>query len=47
VRWLPLADIGAWDAALRGDAFLYPQLERIRATLAGHARDPSRNGEAS
>lgn len=33
VRWLPLADIGEWDADLRGDPFLCPQLERIRAAL--------------
>jgi 8-oxo-dGTP pyrophosphatase MutT (NUDIX family) len=33
VRWLPLADREEWDAALRGDPFLYPQLVRIRAAL--------------
>ena len=33
VRWLPLAAIDEWDAALRSDAYLYPQLERIRAAL--------------
>jgi hypothetical protein len=33
VRWLPLADSEEWDAALRGDPFLCPQLERIRAAL--------------
>lgn len=32
VRWLPLD--GAWDDELRADPFLYPQLERIRVTLA-------------
>ena len=31
VRWLPLGDGEAWDAELRSDPFLYPQLERIRA----------------
>jgi 8-oxo-dGTP pyrophosphatase MutT (NUDIX family) len=34
VRWLPLADRDAWDAALTGDPYLYPQLERVRAALA-------------
>lgn len=33
VRWLRLADPDEWDAGLRGDPFLYPQLERIRAAL--------------
>jgi len=33
VRWLPLADPGEWDATLRSDPFLCPQLERIRAAL--------------
>lgn len=33
VRWLPLADPGDWDAALRSDPFLRPQLDRIRAAL--------------
>ena len=33
VRWLPLASRDEWDDALRGDAFLCPQLERIRAAL--------------
>lgn len=33
VRWLPLADRDEWDAALRSDQFLHPQLERIRAAL--------------
>jgi 8-oxo-dGTP pyrophosphatase MutT (NUDIX family) len=33
VRWLPLADRDEWDAALRSDPFLSPQLERIRAAL--------------
>jgi 8-oxo-dGTP pyrophosphatase MutT (NUDIX family) len=33
VRWLPLREGGEWDAALRGDPFLYPQLERIRSAL--------------
>lgn len=31
VRWLPLGGGDEWDAELRGDRFLYPQLERIRA----------------
>lgn len=31
VRWLPLGDGDEWDAELRSDRFLYPQLERIRA----------------
>ncbi len=33
VQWLPLAGGDAWDAVLRNDPFLYPQLERIRAAL--------------
>ena len=33
VRWLPLADRREWDAEIRGDPFLCPQLERIRAAL--------------
>ena len=33
LRWLPLAGGEEWDAALRSDPFLYPQLERIRAGL--------------
>lgn len=33
VRWLPLWDAEAWDAALRGDPFLCPQLERLRLAL--------------
>jgi 8-oxo-dGTP diphosphatase len=33
VRWLPLASPDQWEAELRGDPFLYPQLERIRAAL--------------
>jgi 8-oxo-dGTP diphosphatase len=33
VRWLPLADRDGWDDELRGDPFLRPQLERIRAAL--------------
>lgn len=33
VRWLPLADHDEWDAELRADPFLCPQLERIRAAL--------------
>lgn len=33
VCWLPLADPDAWDAALRGDPFLHPQLVRIRSAL--------------
>lgn len=42
VRWLPLRDGEAWDAALRGDPFLYPQLERIRAALGEPPAGPSR-----
>jgi hypothetical protein len=34
VRWLPLADAAAWEAELRTDPFLHPQLLRIRAALA-------------
>lgn len=34
VRWLPLADCDEWDAEIRSDPFLYPQLERIRAALS-------------
>jgi len=37
VRWLPLWGGEAWDAALRGDPFLCPQLERIRAALGAPA----------
>jgi 8-oxo-dGTP diphosphatase len=33
VRWLVLGESDDWDAALRSDPFLYPQLERIRAAL--------------
>jgi GrpB-like predicted nucleotidyltransferase (UPF0157 family)/ADP-ribose pyrophosphatase YjhB (NUDIX family) len=33
VRWLALDDPTAWEPALRADAFLYPQLQRIRAAL--------------
>lgn len=33
VRWLALTDSDEWDAELRGDPFLYPQIERIRAAL--------------
>ena len=33
VRWLPLADPEEWDAELRSDPFLCPQLERIRAAI--------------
>lgn len=40
VRWLPLADRGEWDAALRGDPFLCPQLERIGAALGLHRTRP-------
>jgi 8-oxo-dGTP diphosphatase len=29
VRWLPLIRRESWDIAVRQDAFLYPQLERI------------------
>lgn len=38
LRWLPLADGEAWDAALRDDPFLYPQLRRIRDALGYRAR---------
>lgn len=37
VRWLPLAEPAAWDAALRDDPFLHPQLLRIRSALEGAA----------
>ena len=41
VRWLPLAGGDAWDAAIRRDPYLYPQLERIRAALGfGGAASP-------
>ena len=33
VRWLDLADPDAWDAELRSDPFVQPQLLRIRAAL--------------
>jgi hypothetical protein len=33
VRWLPLGASDEWDAELRSDPFLYPQLKRIRAAL--------------
>lgn len=33
VRWLPLAHPDEWDAPLRSDPFLHPQLLRIRAAL--------------
>lgn len=42
VRWLRLAHPGEWDAALRDDPFLYPQLERIRAALGPHRPDAGR-----
>jgi 8-oxo-dGTP pyrophosphatase MutT (NUDIX family) len=34
VRWLSLEDPSAWEAALDGDPFLLPQLERIRASIS-------------
>ena len=34
VRWLPLAETTAWEAGLRDDPYLYPQLERLRRILA-------------
>ena len=34
VRWLPLAEPEAWEAALLADPFLYPQLLRIRAAVS-------------
>src|SRR5262249_28516714 len=37
VRWLSLTDLASWEAELRADEFLYPQLVRIRAAL-GYAR---------
>jgi hypothetical protein len=40
VRWLPLEESAAWEAALDGDPFLYPQLRRIRGALP--AADASR-----
>jgi 8-oxo-dGTP pyrophosphatase MutT (NUDIX family) len=40
VRWLPLWDCEAWDATLRGDPFLYPQLVRIRLALGGPPAGP-------
>lgn len=33
VRWLPLDREASWEADLRGDLFLYPQLLRIRGAL--------------
>lgn len=33
VRWLPLEDPAAWEAELRDDPFLHPQLVRIREAL--------------
>lgn len=33
VRWLVLADADAWEAELRSDPFLHPQLLRIRAAI--------------
>jgi 8-oxo-dGTP pyrophosphatase MutT (NUDIX family) len=33
VRWLPLTGGASWDAALRRDPYLYPQLERLRRAL--------------
>ena len=33
VRWLPLEEPAAWESALDGDPFLYPQLRRIRGAL--------------
>ena len=42
VRWLPLGDGDEWNAELRSDPFLYPQLERIRAAHGLH--DASKYG---
>lgn len=41
VRWLPLGGGDEWDAALRSDPFLYPQLERIRAALGPGGAAPA------
>ena len=38
VRWLDLAGEDAWDAELLADAFLAPQLRRIRRLLAPPVR---------
>lgn len=43
VRWLPLAEPAAWDDALRRDAFLFPQLQRLRRVLAGDPTPPASN----
>jgi len=40
VRWLSLADPAEWDAELRADPFIHPQLLRIRAALRDGAMDP-------
>ena len=43
VRWLPLAACAEWDAALRSDRFLYPQLVRVRAALGTPAAAADRD----
>lgn len=35
VRWLPIEDPTAWEPALCGNPYLYPQLLRIRAAVRG------------
>ena len=44
VTWLPLHDAARWDAEIRSDAYLHPQLLAIRAALGESAfelPDPS------